>query len=139
VRTITYTPAANYNGPDSFTYRVNDGILNSANATVTIAIAAVNDAPVMSALTDLKAKANTRVVVPFTVSDVDNTVTSLTVTAASSNTTLVPNQNITFNGTGTNRSVVILPAQNKTGTTTITLRVTDGLLTTTRHFLLTYR
>lgn len=44
--TVTYTPALNYNGTDNFTYQVNDGALNSDNATVTITINPVNDAPV---------------------------------------------------------------------------------------------
>ena len=41
-----YTPAANYSGPDSFTYKANDGTADSNTATVTIAVSAVNDAPV---------------------------------------------------------------------------------------------
>ena len=44
--TVTYTPAANYNGPDSFTFTANDGSLASNAATVTITVTAVNDAPV---------------------------------------------------------------------------------------------
>src|SRR5438445_201431 len=43
---ISYTPAADYNGLDSFTYRANDGTANSNVATVTITVVAVNDAPV---------------------------------------------------------------------------------------------
>src|SRR5204863_1652428 len=43
---LTYTPAANYNGPDSFTFKANDGSLDSNVASVTIAVTAVNDAPV---------------------------------------------------------------------------------------------
>src|SRR5207247_1577671 len=42
---LTYTPAANYNGPDSFTYKANDGTVDSNVATVTITVAAANDAP----------------------------------------------------------------------------------------------
>ena len=45
---FTYTPTANYNGADSFTYVANDGTSNSAAATVTIIITAVNDAPVIT-------------------------------------------------------------------------------------------
>ena len=45
---VTYTPALNYNGPDSFTFKVNDGTVDSAPATVTITVNAVNDAPVNS-------------------------------------------------------------------------------------------
>jgi VCBS repeat-containing protein len=46
---FTYTPNANYNGSDSFTYRANDGTSNSAAATVSINIDAVNDAPSFTA------------------------------------------------------------------------------------------
>ncbi|WP_448604511.1 tandem-95 repeat protein [Thermoleptolyngbya sp.] len=42
---FTYTPNANVNGADSFTYRVFDGTVYSSPATVTVAIAPVNDAP----------------------------------------------------------------------------------------------
>ncbi len=38
-------PAANYNGTDNFTYRVNDGVADSNVVTVAISISAVTDAP----------------------------------------------------------------------------------------------
>ena len=44
---FSYTPIANFNGTDSFTYRVNDGTVNSNIATVTILVDPVNDAPVV--------------------------------------------------------------------------------------------
>jgi len=42
---LTYTPDANTFGADSFTYRVNDGELDSPIATVSITVSAVNDVP----------------------------------------------------------------------------------------------
>src|SRR5437016_6089027 len=45
---VTYTPAANYNGSDSFTFKANDGILDSNPATVSITANAVNDAPILT-------------------------------------------------------------------------------------------
>jgi hypothetical protein len=45
---ITYTPAANYSGLDSFTFTVSDGALSSTG-TVSLTVAAVNDAPVFAA------------------------------------------------------------------------------------------
>jgi VCBS repeat-containing protein len=46
VKTVTYTPAPNYNGPDSFTYTISDGHGGSATATVSVTVLPVNDAPV---------------------------------------------------------------------------------------------
>lgn len=42
---LVYTPAADYNGPDSFTYAALSGGLQSAPATVSITVNPVNDAP----------------------------------------------------------------------------------------------
>ncbi|MBI2875792.1 MAG: right-handed parallel beta-helix repeat-containing protein, partial [Candidatus Tectomicrobia bacterium] len=43
---FTYTPTANYSGTDSFTYRANDGIADSAPATVTLTINEMPEVPV---------------------------------------------------------------------------------------------
>ncbi|KPJ68570.1 MAG: hypothetical protein AMJ43_00005, partial [Coxiella sp. DG_40] len=43
---MTYTPALNYNGPDSFTFKVNDGKADSDQEKISITVLAVNDAPV---------------------------------------------------------------------------------------------
>src|SRR5207248_1482928 len=43
---FSYTPAANYNGSDSFTYKANDGTADSSVATVSFTITPVNDPPV---------------------------------------------------------------------------------------------
>jgi len=43
---VTYTPTNDYSGPDAFTFKTSDGALESAEATVTITVNPVNDAPV---------------------------------------------------------------------------------------------
>jgi autotransporter-associated beta strand protein/VCBS repeat-containing protein len=43
---FTFTPAGNFNGTATFTYRASDGQLGSETVTVTISVAAVNDPPV---------------------------------------------------------------------------------------------
>ncbi|MHC4558529.1 MAG: Ig-like domain-containing protein [Planctomycetota bacterium] len=42
---LTYSPGSNYNGPDSFTFKVNDGTSDSAVGTVLITVTSVNDQP----------------------------------------------------------------------------------------------
>ena len=42
----TYTPAADYHGPDTFTYTISDGNGGTDTATVTVTVTPVNDAPV---------------------------------------------------------------------------------------------
>lgn len=43
--TVTYSPGPNYNGPDSFNFKVNDGIADSNVSTVSVNVIAVNDPP----------------------------------------------------------------------------------------------
>jgi VCBS repeat-containing protein len=43
---FSYTPEADFNGVDSFTFQASDGLLVSNVATVTVTVIAVNDAPV---------------------------------------------------------------------------------------------
>ncbi len=43
---LTYTPRANFNGTDTFTFKVNDGLLDSPTVTVTINVAPDSNAPV---------------------------------------------------------------------------------------------
>src|SRR5207237_9302735 len=70
---LSYTPNANFNGTDTFTYRANDGTTNSNLATVTITVTAVNDAPVMNdqAFSVAETSANGTVVGTIVATDVD--------------------------------------------------------------------
>ena len=73
---FTYTPVANFNGTDSFTYRANDGTDDSNLATVTINVAAVNDAPLITsdgggASASLAITENATAVTTVTSTDVD--------------------------------------------------------------------
>ena len=46
--TLVYTPAADFNGTDTFTYTATDGADTSSAVTVTVTVSAVNDAPVFA-------------------------------------------------------------------------------------------
>ena len=65
-------------------------------------------------------------VITFTVGDAQTAATNLVVSAASTNTALVLSGGFQFGGSGTNRTIVVTPAVNQTGTTKITVSVVDG-------------
>ena len=135
---LTYTPAADYNGSDSFTFKVSDGTLESNTATVSITVNPVNDPPTISDIPDTSIDEDTNTgAIGFTVGDVETAPGSLIVSGTSSNTTLVPNGSIVFGGSGANRTVTITPAPNANGTTTITVSVDDGTDITSDIFVLT--
>ncbi len=48
LNSFTYLPSADYQGADSFTFRVTDGTITSAPATVSLTINSVNDAPTLA-------------------------------------------------------------------------------------------
>jgi VCBS repeat-containing protein len=79
---FSYTPNANFNGSDSFTYMANDGADDSNVATVTITINPVNDTPVAVDDTDTTAQDTSVTTAVITNdSDVDGNIdpTSITV------------------------------------------------------------
>src|SRR4030095_8367474 len=63
------------------------------------------------------------VALPFLVGDAETPAASLALRAASSNPALVPVSNIIFGGTSANRTVIITPTPNQSGSTTITVSV----------------
>ncbi|WP_181902195.1 Ig-like domain-containing protein [Thalassotalea euphylliae] len=52
---LTYTPDGNYVGSDSFTFKTNDGSVDSGLATVTITVTNTNDAPIIFPVSDANA------------------------------------------------------------------------------------
>jgi probable HAF family extracellular repeat protein len=125
---VTYTPATNYNGADSFTYRINDGSNGVSGVfTVPILVRDANDKPTITSIADLVIEENTSSpAIPFTVSDSDHPPGDLVVDPTWDDQTLIPVGNIVLTGTGNNRTVTITPAPGEVGTATITLNVNDG-------------
>jgi len=102
----------------------------AGNATHTLSINdddTPNTLPTISNSTDRSTNEDTSTgMVNFTINDAETPVASLTCSATSSNTTLVPNANIVLGGSGGTRTFNITPAANQNGTTTITLTVNDS-------------
>ena len=96
-------------------------------------------APTISNVVDRSTlESTTTTSIPITVGDGETAAASLLLTATSSDATLVPNANIVLGGSGTSRTAIITPAAGLSGSTTITLTVTDDdLMTATDTFVLT--
>jgi RHS repeat-associated protein len=115
---FTYTPAANFNGTDSFTYMAYDGVASSNEATVSITVTPVNDAPV--AANDL-ASGNEDTIITGNVLTNDTDVDADTLTA--SVVTGPANGTLSLNADG---SFTYTPADNFNGTDSFTYKAFDG-------------
>jgi VCBS repeat-containing protein len=118
---FTYTPSANYNGTDSFTYKANDGSADSNIATVSITVTPVNDAPVAAndAYTTAEDTALT-VSAPGVLAndtDVDGDALSAVLISGPAHGTLSLNANGSFTYT---------PASNYNGADSFTYKANDG-------------
>ena len=115
---LTYTPASNYSGTDSFTWTASDATKTSASATFTIAVQPVNDAPVAASLT-VPTEAGAPAPVTLAGSDVEGSPLAFTVVAPPANGTL----------SGTPPALVYTPAEGFTGSDAFTFTASDGELT----------
>ncbi|TFH37631.1 MAG: DUF11 domain-containing protein [Anaerolineales bacterium] len=75
---FSYTPNANYYGPDSFSYNATDGGLNSNVATVSLTVAPVNDLPVAN-LDAVRTNMNISLVIDVLANDTDIDLDALSV------------------------------------------------------------
>lgn len=137
--TLRFTPVPNASGTAVIRVRVDDGqATNSFTVRAfTVTVNPLNDAPVVSPVAGLSTPEDTPLIVPLTVSDADNLVTLLGLTAGSSNTNLVPTANLFLDGAAGSRTLTVLPASNQTGAATITLTANDGSTNTSTTFALT--
>jgi hypothetical protein len=116
--TVTYTPAANYNGTDSFTWKANDGTVDSATGTVNITITAVNDAPTTSDGTaSVTSETETTLDLSSVANDVDGDNLTYTIVSNPSNGTLSGASGSDINYTSDEGYV---------GSDTFTFKVNDG-------------
>ena len=120
--TVTYTPAANFNGTDTFTYIVTDGLGGTDIATVTVTVTPVNDAPVATDDAQTTSE-NVALNIPAATllandTDVDGdtlSITAVSPTSANGGTLALIGGIITYT-----------PAVGFTGTDTFTYTVDDG-------------
>ena len=116
--TITYTPAANYNGTDSFTYTLSDGHGGMATAAVSVTVTPVNDGP--TAADDAATTAeDTAVTIPVLANDSDPDGDSLSVSAV----TAPQHGTVAVNADGT---LTYTPAANYSGPDTFSYTVQTG-------------
>jgi VCBS repeat-containing protein len=117
---LTYTPAANYNGTDSFTYKARDGAVDSNVATVSITILPANDAPVAtSKSTSVNEDANTAITLSGT--DLDGNSLAFTIVTPPARGTL----------TGTLPNLTYRGVLNYNGPDSFTYRANDGTVDST--------
>ncbi|AFE04335.1 putative lipoprotein [Corallococcus coralloides DSM 2259] len=135
-RTLKVVPAANASGSTTITLLVGDGTATTST-TFTVAVTEVNDVPTLSPVAGQRIPAGSSTGdLVFTVGDVETAADSLTVAATSSNIDLVPNDpaNLVFGGSGSSRTLNVVPSASASGSATITLSVSDGSATTSTTF-----
>lgn len=114
---VTYTPNANYSGSDSFSVSVSDGAGGTVTGTVTLNVAAVNDAPTFTGANTLATNEDVTVNHQLTATDVEaNPLTYSLATGAQHGT-------VTVTAAG---AVTYAPAANYAGPDSFSASVSDG-------------
>ena len=129
--TVTYTPAADFFGADTFTYTVANGIgFVSNEATVTVAVTPVNDAPVFESEPATVATEDSPYIYEINTSDVEGDALEIAAPTLPSWLTLDDAGDGTATLSGT-------PQKPNNGANEVALTVGDGGLTTEQAFTVT--
>jgi hypothetical protein len=98
-----------------------------------------NTPPLLSSIEDFTIDEDSSALVFFTVTDLETPSDDLLVQFASSNLTLTPIGNFLLTGTGSQRTLEILPTTNQFGSTRVTLWASDGSLSNSASFNVTVK
>ncbi|MBI4663004.1 MAG: immunoglobulin domain-containing protein [Verrucomicrobia bacterium] len=124
-RTLSIAPLPNRFGKATITLTVSDESASASQAFV-LTVNPVNDLPAISSIPSQTVPQNTPTPsISFIVGDVETQPNSLVVSGTSNDQRLVPNSSISIGGSGANRTVIVTPASNQTGTVVITIAVRD--------------
>jgi hypothetical protein len=135
-RTVTVTAGAQA-GSSAITIWVIDTGAKSNSTTFSVTVLPANIAPVISTVTPTNSLMDFGTPpISFTIGDPETPAADLTVSGASANPTLLPNANIVFGGSDSNRTVTLTPAPGQIGVAPITLTVSDGTNTANSYFAL---
>ncbi len=115
---FTYTPDANFNGTDNFTFHVSDGVNDSLVVTGSISITAVNDLPVANNDSATGTEDSVLVISPI-INDTDVEGGALTLSTFTNGSNGV----VTASG----NSLVYTPTANACGADSVNYSVTDPL------------
>ena len=129
-RIVTPTAITNLVGSTTITLTVVDegGLSNQVSFGFTV----INQSPRISGITAQRAPLNATIgPLAFTVSDAETPADQLVVAAFSSNNSIMPTNQIVLGGSGTNRTITILPGTNSLGSANVMITVIDGLGDTT--------
>lgn len=118
---VVYTPDADFNGGDSFTFTVNDGTTTSPAAGIAVTISPVNDPPVANAQL-VNAVEDTPITITLTGSDIDGDGLSFSISAAPANGGLGAITPID----ATSAEVVYTPTTGFVGSDSFSFTVNDG-------------
>ncbi|WP_407508768.1 beta strand repeat-containing protein, partial [Acinetobacter baumannii] len=128
--TVYFVPNANWNGSTTFDYHATDDDgADSNQATVTINVADINDAPVAQSVTANGNEDAASITVTLNASDVDGTVADYTIESLPANGKLYSDagltQEIAAGDKVTSNTVYFVPNANWNGSTTFDYHATD--------------